>query len=404
MRSDFDAVIIGAGPAGSAAAILLARAGLSVALVEKERFPRRKVCGECIAASNLPLLDALGIGAALEASAGPELRQVGLMRGASCIVADLPPAPDAGSRWGRALGREKFDTLLLDQARAEGALVLQPWRVSAIDGQRCRLDAVDSSATMMVQARVIVAANGSWEALPSARQVRSVGRKPSDLFAFKANFRDTSLQPGLLPVLSFDGGYGGMVVAGDGMTTVACCVRRDRLQSARRAAPGLRAGDAIESLLQRECGGVEAVLQTATRAGPWIAAGPLHPGVHLTAGETFFRIGNAAGEAHPIIGEGISMALQSAFLLCTHLITTLPSVRMPDQAWRHDVGRRYAAEWRRAFEPRLMLAATFAHAAMRNSSGRALLALGHVWPGLLTHGARWSGKVRSAGDPDVAMR
>src|SRR6185369_12016136 len=64
MRTAFDAVIVGAGPAGSSAAILLARAGWSVALIEKQAFPRRKVCGECIAASNLPLLDALGVGGA----------------------------------------------------------------------------------------------------------------------------------------------------------------------------------------------------------------------------------------------------------------------------------------------------------------------------------------------------
>ena len=44
---NFDAVIIGAGPAGSTVAIELARAGWSVALIEKQRFPRRKVCGEC---------------------------------------------------------------------------------------------------------------------------------------------------------------------------------------------------------------------------------------------------------------------------------------------------------------------------------------------------------------------
>ena len=55
MSAHFDAIIIGAGPAGSAAAILLARAGWSVALVVRQPFPRRKVCGECIAASNLPL-------------------------------------------------------------------------------------------------------------------------------------------------------------------------------------------------------------------------------------------------------------------------------------------------------------------------------------------------------------
>ncbi len=54
----FDAIVVGAGPAGSTVAIQLARAGWSVTLIERQRFPR-KVCGECIAASNLPLLAAL---------------------------------------------------------------------------------------------------------------------------------------------------------------------------------------------------------------------------------------------------------------------------------------------------------------------------------------------------------
>src|SRR5882672_2109758 len=172
MQAAFDAVIIGAGPAGSAAAILLARAGLAVALVEKQRFPRRKVCGECIAASNLPLLDALGIGATFEACAGPELRQVALMRADSCVVADLPPAADERYQWGRALGRETFDELLLDRACAAGAVILQPWRVSAIDEQRCNLESVDSQETLTLHSRVIIAANGSWEALPSTRAPR----------------------------------------------------------------------------------------------------------------------------------------------------------------------------------------------------------------------------------------
>ena len=102
MRSTRDAVVIGAGPAGSAVAILLARAGWSVALVEKDSFPRRKVCGECVAASNLPLLDDLGIGSEFDAAAGPALRRVALMSGEHTIVADLPP-PVAGTRqWGRA--------------------------------------------------------------------------------------------------------------------------------------------------------------------------------------------------------------------------------------------------------------------------------------------------------------
>jgi 2-polyprenyl-6-methoxyphenol hydroxylase-like FAD-dependent oxidoreductase len=126
MRSVFDAVIVGAGPAGSSAAILLARAGWSVALVEKQRFPRRKVCGECIAASNLPLLDALGIGPVFNSVAGPELRKVALMRGDQTIIADLPESRDGKYRWGRALGRATLDTLLIERARVVGVLVLQP--------------------------------------------------------------------------------------------------------------------------------------------------------------------------------------------------------------------------------------------------------------------------------------
>ncbi len=103
MTMQFDALVVGTGPTGSSAAILLARAGWSVALVEKQRFPRRKVCGKCIAASNLPLLDALGIGAAFEAAAGPALRHVALMRGDREAVAALPPAPVKAHQWGRAL-------------------------------------------------------------------------------------------------------------------------------------------------------------------------------------------------------------------------------------------------------------------------------------------------------------
>src|ERR1700691_1742654 len=100
MRTDYDAVIVGAGPSGSTAAILLAQAGWSVALIEKQCFPRRKVCGECIAASNLPLLDALGIGDEFASMAGPELRRVALLCGAQSVSAALPVGDDAKHPWG----------------------------------------------------------------------------------------------------------------------------------------------------------------------------------------------------------------------------------------------------------------------------------------------------------------
>ncbi|MEO7007906.1 MAG: FAD-dependent monooxygenase, partial [Caldimonas sp.] len=360
MQTDFDAIIVGAGPAGSTAAILLAQAGWSIALVEKQAFPRRKVCGECIAASNLPLLHALGVGAAFEAGAGAELRRVALLRGARKVVAELPPAADPRWRYGRALGRETLDTLLLERARSAGAVVLQPWSVQEIGGvpgaHRCEIrshepglvtgaqrgevrsaepalerspmhalrssdrarelrsddierdaDVEPATRSATLQAPIVIAAHGSWEPLPSQRDARRRRRGAADLFAFKANFGGAALAEGLLPVLSFDGGYGGMVVAERGITTLACCIRADRLDACRRAAPGMRAGEVVEALLVRECAGVAEVLRHARRDGPWLASGPLEPGVRLRRDDALFRIGNAAGEVHPIIGEGISM-------------------------------------------------------------------------------------------------
>ncbi|MEO7057314.1 MAG: FAD-dependent oxidoreductase, partial [Caldimonas sp.] len=138
MKTRFDVAIVGAGPAGASAAILLARAGWSVVLVERQAFPRRKVCGECVAASNLDLLDVLGIGAAFDRLAGAELRRVALMHGQRTVVANLPGSDGDAPRWGRALGREHLDTLLAEAAEAAGATRLQPWALQSIAGSAGR--------------------------------------------------------------------------------------------------------------------------------------------------------------------------------------------------------------------------------------------------------------------------
>jgi flavin-dependent dehydrogenase len=183
-------------------------------------------------------------------------------------------------------------------------------------------------------------------------------------------------------------------MAGGGRATVACCIRRERLTQLRNAAPGLAAGDAIDGWLRRECTGVREALNGAQRKGPWLSSGPLQPGVRVQLRDGVFRIGNAAGEAHPILGEGMSMALQSAALLCAHLLADGAAARSSDALFQAAVQRRYAQAWQAAFMPRLRLAAAFAHAAMRPLPGALLMATLRAWPGLLTRGARWGGKVQ----------
>ena len=259
MKTRFDVAVVGAGPAGASAAILLARAGWSVALIERQPFPRRKVCGECIAASNLRAARrARRRRRRSIARAGAELRRVALMRGRRHDRRAAAGRRRSAHRWGRALGREHLDTLLADAAEAAGATRLQPCALQAIGGAAgallaCACGRSATGADVDLQRRPrrrrarLVGAAARRSAPSAARPARRATCSPS---------RRTSAAPPSPPICCrcspFAGGYGGMVVADDGLATLACCVRADRLQAAARARAGparrrRRRGDAARA-------------------------------------------------------------------------------------------------------------------------------------------------------------
>lgn len=384
MPDDYDAVVIGGGPGGATAALLLARAGWSVAVVERKAFPRRKVCGEYLSATNHTLLDHLDVGKAFHDQAGPEVRRVGLFAGAVVLESGLPAVHGL---WGRALGRDHLDTLLLERAAAAGAQVLQPAAVTAFrqDGALYHCT-VDSGAEL--RAPIVVAAHGSWDPGPLPSQASKQRPRAGDLLAFKAHFRNTSLPADLMPLLSFPGGYGGMVHCDAGRVSLSCCIRRERLTALR--VPGVEAGATVLRHIVSSCRGAAEVLHEGTRVGPWLAAGPIRPGIRVRPLGGLFLVGNAAGEAHPVVAEGISMALQSAWLLAEHLAKWRALPRRPRSL--HDVNAAYARAWRRNFGPRLWTAATVAAWAMRPAAVELSLPLLRRVPAVLTWGARLSGK------------
>jgi len=174
----------------------------------------------------------------------------------------------------------------------------------------------------------------------------------------------------LMPLLVFPGGYGGMVHCDHGRVSLSCCIRRDRLEQVRRAHPRASAGDAVLAHIQGDCRGVREALSGATREQSWLSAGPIRPGSRQRAGAGIFLVGNAAGEAHPIVAEGISMAMQSAWLLCERLVRGgTEALAGRDLA---AIGRDYATAWRQQFAPRIYAAALFAHLAMRPATAAAV--------------------------------
>lgn len=310
--------------------------------------------------------------------------------GNSTPVAPLP-RPSAG--WGRAWGRDQLDTLLAAEARAAGAEILQPYTAVSLvrEGPRwlAGLRSLTTQQIRYLRSPIVVAAHGSWEPGSLPTQLPRPSPQPSDLLAFKAYFHNADLPPDLMPLLAFRGGYGGMIACSGGRVGLSCCIRRDVLQKL-RTQPNEPAGQTVLNHIQACCRGVRASLGGARLDGNILAAGPIRPGIRLETPRGIFAIGNAAGEAHPVVAEGISMALQSAWLLTCRLL-----------AWRADssqpqtlslVRNDYAAAWRRYFGPRLLASTALAHWAMQPGAVATTMPLLDWSPAVLRWGARLTGK------------
>ncbi|WP_193334754.1 NAD(P)/FAD-dependent oxidoreductase [Devosia beringensis] len=386
----FDAIVIGAGPGGASTALSLARQGRSVAIIERSEFPRRKVCGEFISAVNLALLDRLGVGEAFRNLAGPEVARLALFASGAALEAPMPKADS--DAFGRALGRDVLDNLLLDAARHAGITVLQPWRAVEItrNGDLATVRIEERGQAMDLAAPVVVAAHGSWEPgkLTSNLEKRN---RPHDFLGFKAHLTQAKLASNLMPLLLFPGGYGGMVWADKGRLSISCCIRRDVLTQLRSNQPGLSAAQVVHRHILASCPSAQTALADARLHEEWLAAGPIRPGIRQQYQDDIFRVGNIAGESHPIIAEGISMALQSGWLLAEQL----RQVQIWDKAGRAVAGAAYAKAWRRQFAIRIHAAAFLAKLAIFPQSASLVRTVVKVLPAALSVGARVSGKTKT---------
>jgi menaquinone-9 beta-reductase len=156
----------------------------------------------------------------------------------------------------------------------------------------------------------------------------------------------------------------------------------------------------VSQHIAQSCEGARHALRHAQLDDAWLSAGPIRPGIRQRYADGLFFIGNIAGEAHPIIAEGISMAMQSAWLLGRAL-----TARQEDLGHAlPTIGRRYAAEWRTWFAPRIYAASVFAHAAMNRNAAALGLPILRQFPGILTFGAQLSGKAKEMVTPAPARR
>jgi geranylgeranyl reductase family protein len=340
--NQFDVAIIGAGPGGSAAAITLSRAGYSVALLDKERFPREKLCGDFVNPANWPLFRDLGIEEQILSS---DHEQVTTFRISSFsgAEAEVPLWPRNGQAvFGLGLRRASLDNLLLKKADSEGASVWQGCRVIGLnhEARRWSLAVERGRSIEEVHPRALIGADGrnSWVAhrLGLARRLkireRSVG--------FQLWLKCANQGRGKVEIHTFPGGYAGLVGLSDGMVNLCFAIEKDQLWR-HRSFDGL-----LESCLTQNPH-LKEVLARSERVGAIRSTYPVYFPPRRSYADGVLLVGDAARVSEPVTGEGIYFALKSGVL----------AARSIDQAFQRsdfstDHLRSYERNCRRTFRVR----------------------------------------------------
>ncbi len=327
MLTTSDLLVIGAGPAGSAAAISARRSGLTVTVIDKASFPREKCCGDGLTTGALRHLEELGLDPAMIPSwrtvsdvqvAGPERKLITF------------PLPKGRGQFAAVARRSELDAALVNLARAAGAHVVENTALESISQHSDRVEVRAGGRTY--EAKMIIAADGMWSPTRKLLGLATEGYR-GDWHGFRQYFRNVSPQasqelcvwfePDLLP------GYVWSFPLADNTANVGFGILRNT--GNRDSGPSIQDMKTLwPDILQRphirKVLGNDAMAEAPHKALPIPAR---LPNTVLTDRRVIF-VGDAARATDPMTGEGIGQALETGMLAAS--IISEVGIDSPDQA------------------------------------------------------------------------
>lgn len=295
----FDLAIIGGGPAGAAAAFYAARAGLSACVLEKERFPRDKICGDGLTARAVAVLEEMGV----DLAGAARIERCAVQTPVARIDAPLVAAPGFPGH-ALVIPRRVLDERLIRRAESAGAELLEN---TSVEGWRQAGDHVELDTRHgPIAARFALLACGAHFKLPL--RTKLLAAKPHGMVAART-YLDRG--PGASDAWHLD--FCKTAAPGYGWVFPVDARRANVGIGFFRARRGQTPAAALRQYLQLPA--TVAALGAKARPGH-IDSFPLRtdfPSAPLTQGRVW-AIGEAAGLVNPVTGEGIDYALESGRL------------------------------------------------------------------------------------------